>query len=109
MSEQIMSQEVRVSSYEFRDISGDHTIAVTFQRITFSISAAAGTGGKIDPEGKITADYGSKRIFNVKPGNGYKISDVMVDNVSAGPVSEYIFDNITSDHTISATFTPDFI
>ena len=95
-----------VSSYEFRDISGDHTITATFQRIAFSISAVAGTGGKIEPEGKITADYGSKRIFNFKPGNGYKISDVMVDNVSVGPVSEYTFDNITSDHTVSAIFTP---
>ena len=98
-----------VSSYEFRDISGDHTITATFQRIAFSISAVAGTGGKIDPEGKITADYGSKRVFTIKPGNGNRISDVIVDNVSAGPVSEYTFDNITSDHSISATFAPLYI
>ena len=95
-----------VSSFEFRDISSDHTITATFQRIAFSISAVAGTGGKIDPEGKFTADFGSKRVFKIKPANGNKISDVIVDNVSAGPVSEYTFDNITSDHNISATFTP---
>ena len=93
-----------ISSYEFRDISGDHTITATFQRIAFSISAVAGTGGKIEPEGKISADYGTKRLFAVKPANGYKISDVIVDNVSAGPVPIYEFVNVTMDHSISATF-----
>ncbi len=94
-----------LSSYEFTNISGDHRITAAFNRITFSISAEAGTGGDIDPKGKITTDYGSKRGFTIKPGNGYKISDVRIDNISQGPLSEYTFNNITSDHKISATFT----
>jgi hypothetical protein len=95
-----------VSSYEFRDISGDHIITATFQRIAFSISAEAGNGGHINPEGKINVNNGSKQTFSIKPDNGYMISDVKVDNTSAGPVSEYTYNNITSDHTISATFRP---
>jgi hypothetical protein len=95
-----------ITSYEFRDISGDHAITASFQRIAFTISAGAGTGGKIEPDGKISADYGSKRLFAVKPDKGYIISDVLVDNVSVGHVSEYVFENITVDHSISATFVP---
>jgi hypothetical protein len=94
-----------VSSYKFTNITGDHRITAVFRRLKFSITSLAGTGGSIDPNGKITVDYGSKRIFTINPASGYKISDIRVDNVSKGQLSEYTFDNILSDHNISATFT----
>jgi hypothetical protein len=94
-----------VSSYKFTNVSGDHIITATFQRITFLISAEAGTGGSIDPEGEINTSIGSKQTFSISPDNGYQISDVRVDNVSIGPVSAYTFNNITSNHKISAAFT----
>ena len=48
-----------------------------------------------------------KRInqtLTILPDSGYKIKDVKVDGVSVGAVSSYTFNNVTSDHTISATF-----
>ncbi|MEI2420617.1 hypothetical protein V6O07_10120, partial [Arthrospira platensis SPKY2] len=34
------------------------------------------------------------------------MDDVLVDGESVGAVTDYTFENITSDHTIHATFTP---
>jgi len=95
-----------VTSYSFSNISNDHSISASFQRTTFSISAQAEAGGNIDPEGEISVNYGSNHSFSVEPEPGYQISDVRVDNVSVGAVSEYFFNNITTSHTISALFTP---
>lgn len=95
-----------VSSYKFTYISENHKISVSFRRIAYSISAEASTGGTISPAGTITANNGSKQTFTIKPENGYKISDVKVDKVSVGPVSEYTFSNVTSGHSISASFIP---
>jgi hypothetical protein len=95
-----------VSSYKFTYVSDNHKISASFRRISYSITAEAGTGGTISPEGTITANNGSKQTFTIKPENGYKISDVRVDKVSVGPVSEYTFSNINSSHSISATFVP---
>jgi hypothetical protein len=40
----------------------------------------------------------------IAPTTGYHILDVKVDNVSQGAITSYTFNNISSDHTISATF-----
>jgi len=72
----------------------------------FSIGATAGKGGTITPSGIVTVNYGDSKIFNITPNPGYRISDVKVDGTSIGAVSMYTFDNITSNHTIEATFEP---
>jgi hypothetical protein len=43
--------------------------------------------------------------FYITADIGYQIKDVKVDKISIGAVSTYIFDNITDNHTISATFS----
>ena len=49
------------------------------------------------------------QLFIISPQNGYQIDDVLVDDISVGKVSEYIFKNITGDHSISARFIKTFI
>jgi hypothetical protein len=94
-----------VSSYNFVNVTAGHTISATFTQITYTITGSAGTGGSINPSGNIILNYGSNRTFTISPDFGFKVADVKVDNVSAGAVSTYTFSNITTDHTISATFT----
>ena len=94
-----------VSSYNFVNITAGHTISATFTQITYTITGSAGTGGSINPSGNITVNHGSNRTFTISPDYGFKVSDVKVNNVTAGAVSTYTFRNITTDHTISATFT----
>lgn len=94
-----------VSSYTFSNISADHTISAAFETIKFTIRSITGTGGSVSPAGNIQVDYGRSTTFLVTPSSGYRISNVLIDNVSVGPVNSYTFSNITDNHTISAEFS----
>jgi len=99
------ASEGAISSFEFSDISGNHTITAAFQPITIPVLSEAGLGGSINPEGTINVNYGSDQNFTIMPDIGYHISDVKVDGTSIGRISEFTFSNITADHTISAEFS----
>lgn len=71
---------------------------------TYTITASAGTGGSISPSGTVTVNHGTEQSFTITPNTNYLVSDVLVDDVSAGPVTSYTFSNITANHTISASF-----
>ena len=71
---------------------------------TYTITATAGEGGKIEPSGEVVVNEGDSQTFTITPYTGYEISDVVVDNVSVGVVSSYTFVNVTANHTIQATF-----
>jgi outer membrane protein assembly factor BamB len=93
-----------VTSYTFNNVTTDHTIEATFEINTYTIKATAGSGGSISPSGTITVNNGDSKTFTITPYSGYKISAVKADGVAKGSVSSYTFTNITSNHTIEATF-----
>jgi hypothetical protein len=93
-----------VSTWSFTRITRDHSISVSFRIITFTITSSSGTGGSIGPEGDILVTYGSDKEFIITSDSIYKILDVKADGISVGPVNSWSFDDIDSDHTISATF-----
>jgi hypothetical protein len=91
-----------LSGYTFINITaGDHTISVTFNP---TITASAGTGGTISPAGTSTVSSGGSKTYTIKANAGYQIADVLVDGSSVGAVTTYAFTNVTTPHTISATF-----
>ena len=92
------------SSFTFSNVTANHTISATFSQITYTIGASAGTGGTISPSGSITVAQGANQVFTITPGSGYTIADVLIDGSSAGAVSSYTFTNVSSSHTISASF-----
>ena len=94
-------------SYVFSNVTAPHTIYVTFALNTYVLSASAGSNGSISPFGLVTVNHGASQIFAITPNANYHIADVEVDGVSVGPVSSYTFTNVTSDHTIYATFALD--
>jgi hypothetical protein len=49
---------------------------------------------------------GSSQDYTITASAGYRISDVLVDNISAGAAADYHFSNLTSGHTITALFEP---
>jgi formylglycine-generating enzyme required for sulfatase activity len=69
-----------------------------------NITATTGEGGSISPSGNVKVAKGSSQSFNISPNVGYSILDVKVDGVSKGNISSYIFSNVTTDHTIKASF-----
>lgn len=71
---------------------------------TYTITASAGTGGSISPIGSTSVTSGSSQTYTITANSGYKIADVKVDGSSVSAVSAYTFSNVTSAHTISATF-----
>jgi len=71
---------------------------------TYTITASAGTGGSISPSGSASVSSGSSKIYTITANSGYKIADVKVDGSSIGAVSTYTYSNVTSAHTINATF-----
>ena len=94
-----------VSSFSFNNIFADHTISATFELLTFTLTSGAGTGGSINPSGVLTVNYGSSQAYSISPNTGYRISGVLVDNVSVGTPSVYSFSNISANHTVAASFS----
>ncbi len=96
-----------VSSYTFSNVTSNHTISATFTTTTgsYTITASAASGGSLSPAGSVTISGGASKSFSITPNSGYQVADVKVDGTSVGAVSSYTFSNVTSNHTISATFT----
>ncbi|MRR55359.1 MAG: hypothetical protein EG822_12770 [Deltaproteobacteria bacterium] len=91
-------------NYTFSNITANHTIAAVFATATYTITPSAGTGGSISPA-SARVNYGGSQTFTITPNSGYKVADVKVNGTSVGAVSSYTFSKVTSDQTISATFT----
>jgi hypothetical protein len=95
-----------VSSFRFTSVSDYHKITAFFDPESYTIITNAGTGGRINPAGEKNIVHGSEQKYNIIPDEGYKIADVIVDNVSVGPVSDYTFSSVSAEHEISAIFSP---
>lgn len=96
-----------VTSYEFINVTANHTIEVSFQAIQHTITASAGANGSILPSGAVLVNEGDDQSFSITPSGGYLIEDVLVDGISVGAVSSYEFTDVVADHTISASFIED--
>jgi uncharacterized repeat protein (TIGR01451 family) len=93
-----------VSSYTFNNVTANHTISASFAINTYTINASAGPGGSVSPSGMVSVNYGGSQTFSITPNSCYHIADVTVDGNSVGAVSSYTFNNVTANHTISASF-----
>jgi hypothetical protein len=69
-----------------------------------AITASATSGGVISPAGETLVFDKAGQTYTISPGSGYTISSVTVDGASQGAIATYRFANVTSDHTIRATF-----
>ncbi|OQB26146.1 MAG: Fibronectin type III domain protein [Firmicutes bacterium ADurb.Bin182] len=69
-----------------------------------TITASAGVGGKISPDGKVSVTEGGNQTFEITPDAGYIIESVTVDGTDVGAITFYTFSNVTADHTIHAIF-----
>ncbi|MGC9964446.1 MAG: hypothetical protein ABSE08_03480 [Syntrophobacteraceae bacterium] len=94
-----------VSQYTFSNVTAGHTISAAFAQNTYTITSTAGANGTISPSAAVALNYGANQSFTITAATGYKVSDVLIDGVSVGPVSQYTFSNVTAGHTISAAFT----
>jgi len=95
-----------VSVYVFEDVTANATIEAIFSEVpTFTITASAGLGGSISPDNEVPVSQGGSQTFSISPEAGFEIADVLVDDVSVGAVSVYVFEDVTADATIEAIFS----
>ncbi len=94
-----------VPSYTFTNVTEPHTIAASFVHMPDqTITASAGAGGTISPNGAVTVTAGANQTFTIARSTGYRIVDVAVDGVPQGPIGTYTFSFVVAPHTIAATF-----
>jgi len=95
-------------TYTFNNVLSNHSIFATFKPIMFTITASAGANGTINPAGAVPVAYGTDPTFQIIPNVGSFIAEVLVDgvpNANAVSTGSYTFPYVTTNHTISATFT----
>jgi len=80
------------------------TITVSPSNV-YTITATATPGGTITPSGEVKVEEGADQTFTITPDSGYRIANVLVDGTFVGAVTSYTFTNVTSDHTIRASFS----
>ena len=94
-----------VTSYTFTDVTANHSISATFAIKTFTITASAGANGSISPSPSATVGYGGAQTFTITPRAGYHVASVTIDGTAlSNPVTSNTFRNVTTNHSISATF-----
>ena len=101
------TSEGAISSRTFTNVVTSHTISATFQAdtaTTHTITVTAGAHGTISP-GTEAVDHGTDKTYTITAASGYLVDDVMIDGTSIGSRVSYTFENVISDHTISATFS----
>ena len=80
-----------------------------FANTQYTISASVAgdsAGGHLSPAGNVLVDEGATQKFNITANEGYVIQSVVVDSADQGAISEYSFENVAANHTITVTFTP---
>ncbi len=99
---------VSAAPYTFEEVTENHTIRVTFTEtdeggddddddddggITYlTITATAGEGGSISPDGRVQVAYDRNKSFIIQADEGYELADVLVDGRSVGAVGRYTFE-----------------
>ncbi len=75
----------------------------------YTITASSGSNGSISPSGVASICSGNNQSYTISAAADYHILDVLVDGVSQGAIESYLFENVTSNHTISCTFAPNCV
>ncbi len=91
----------KVVEYQYDEV-GNRTAKISYGPKT--ITASAGANGSISPSGAIVVPYKASQLFSIVPVSGYEILNILVDGISVGYENTYLFSNVTTNRTISASF-----
>jgi DNA-binding beta-propeller fold protein YncE len=84
--------------------SGNHRVQKFSVCEAVNLTASAGPGGSISSTGTKMVCMGTDKTFAITPDPCYHVADVLVDGSSVGAVTSYTFTDVTTNHTISASF-----
>jgi methyl coenzyme M reductase beta subunit len=93
------------TSYTLPNVAANHTVSVTFNILTYTVTPSAGANGTISPSTVQTVNYGGSVAFTATCAPGYTVAWWLVDGkpVQSGGTS-FTLSNVTANHTVSATF-----
>lgn len=101
--------EVVDNTYTIDPVTEDHTLYATFSGEEFTITATAGSGGSIDPQGEVKVPYGGDQAFTVTADTAFVISDIIIGGTEHyGPQASpytYTFTDVLADSSIEAVFS----
>jgi hypothetical protein len=96
------------NTYTVSNVQANATIQVTFKDIpsvTFTLTALAGSGGIISPNGSVIVKQGESKTFTATPDNGKMVDQWKVDgNVVASAGNTYTVSNVQANATVQVTF-----
>lgn len=87
---------------DLTQLSKDSDLSVTFQKITFTITPLAYANNKTAKLGvtlspaSAVVEYGGSQTFSFTVRNGFRLLDVLVNNVSIGPVTTIELTQVTA-------------
>jgi hypothetical protein len=110
--DQVENEEAVTNSYyTFNNITDNHTIHAEFAPATgniHTITATAGAGGTVTPNGNVAVPENQNKRFEFTPDEHSKLFKVLIDNIENPQAvidGYYLFTNVTTNHTIYAEFT----
>ena len=77
-----------------------HTVGL----VTHTIDATAAANGSITPGGSVVVNDGASQTFTIVPEQDYQVLEVRVDGTLIGTATSHTFNNVTQDHTITASY-----
>lgn len=92
--------------YIFERVNRDHKVKVVFAKKTFKISVSILGEGNFSSEKDLSMiEYFDEAIINIKPGKGYKVADVIIDDVKAKFSGNSItISKVQNDHIVLIVF-----
>ncbi|MBF0450710.1 MAG: carboxypeptidase regulatory-like domain-containing protein [Candidatus Magnetomorum sp.] len=93
--------------YTFWKVSQNHTLTATFietQDYTISTAVVPSSAGQITPSQAVLSK-GQNQLVKIKTSPGYLLDDVIIDGISYGDLSYYVFSDISQSHHITASYT----
>jgi len=93
-----------VDSYTFESVTRDHLVEVVFEPVIYTISATAGQGGRIEPEGTLQATIEDVLHFRMIPEKHFVVTDLLLNGESLGQLEEFVLSGMTAHQVIHAEF-----
>jgi hypothetical protein len=90
--------------YWTQDFGRQSGVSTCPPTVTHTITASAGAGGSIAPQGNVPVAQGGDVTFTITPDAGYSVAEVLVDGKAADITTTYTFLNVGSNHSIVTEF-----
>ena len=97
----------RLNEFHFTNVAGcDSTATLFLSELPryFITPTVVGNGNIFVNAASIVCINQNSAIYSIVPNAGYVISNVLIDGISYGVINHYQFFNVTTNHTISASF-----